>query len=122
MKQLLYVCTFLLSIHYLQAQQALQSPEQYLGYPLGTQFTTHDKILEYIDYLCKQSPSRCKMQNYGATYEGRPLMVAFVSSEANMSRLEEIRTNNLKKAGLLTGQPARHTTSNCLAQLQCAWQ
>jgi hypothetical protein len=29
----------------------------------------------------------------------------YVSSEANMSRLEEIRTSNLKRTGLLAGSP-----------------
>ncbi|MDO1447916.1 M14 family zinc carboxypeptidase [Rhodocytophaga aerolata] len=106
MKKFLQVCFFLVGIPYVQAQQALQTPEQYLGYPIGTQFTTHDKILDYLEYLCKQAPAKCKMQTYGSTYEGRPLVVAFVSTEANISQLEEIRTSNLKRAGVLSGQPA----------------
>jgi hypothetical protein len=105
MKKLFYVCLFLISIHAAPAQPAMQTPQQYLGYPVGTQFTTYDKILGYLDHLCKQAPTRCKMQTYGLTYEGRPLVVAFVSSEANISRLEEIRTSNLQRTGLLSGQP-----------------
>jgi len=83
----------------------LQSPEQFLGYKLGTRFTRHADILRYLDYLLAQAPNRMKLQNYGTTYEGRPLMLATISAPANLNQLEEIRTNNLKRIGLLAGQP-----------------
>lgn len=92
-------------IQAIYAQNNLQTPEQFLGYPLGSQFTTHDKILDYVAYLSREAPNRFKMQQYGSTYEGRPLVTAFISSESNINRLEEIRTNNLKRIGLLAGQP-----------------
>ena len=79
----------------------LQSPEQFLGYKLGEKFTPHWKIVEYFKHVSSQAPSVVKLQNYGNTYEGRPLMVAFVSSAANISNLENIRQNNLRLAALL---------------------
>jgi len=82
----------------------LQSPEQFLGYKLGTRFTRHADLLRYLDYLVAQAPDRMKLQNYGSTYEGRPLMLVTISAPQNLNRLEEIRTNNLKSIGLLAGQ------------------
>ncbi len=86
------------------AQQALQTPAQFLGYELGEQFTTHNRILDYVNYLAKQAPDRIKVEAYGKTYEGRPLVLAYVASKENLPRLEEIRGNNLRTAGLEQGQ------------------
>ena len=82
----------------------LQSPEQFLGYKLGTRFTRHADLLLYLDYLVSQAPNQMKLQSYGTTYEGRPLMLATISTPQNLNHLEEIRTSNLKSIGLLTGQ------------------
>ncbi|QHL87113.1 zinc carboxypeptidase [Nibribacter ruber] len=85
--------------------QTLQTPEQFLGYKLGDQFTYHGRLVDYVTYLAAQNPATMKLQTYGKTYENRPLLLATISSAANMQRLEEIRTNNLKNAGLMAGQP-----------------
>lgn len=106
MRTLVWLCLFFWGTSAVNAQNSLQTPEQFLGYPLGSQFTTHAQILDYVRYLAAQAPTRCKFQPYGTTYEGRPLVVAIISSEANMSRLEDIRTDNLKRTGLLAGQPS----------------
>ncbi|MEJ7913340.1 MAG: M14 family zinc carboxypeptidase, partial [Chitinophagaceae bacterium] len=45
-------------------------------------------------------PSMVKLQQYGQTNEGRPLLLAYVSSAENIINLEAIRTNNLSLAGL----------------------
>ncbi len=79
--------------------QTLQSPESFLGYPIGTKYTSHVKLVEYVKYLGANS-SVIKIQEYGKTYEGRPLLVAFISSAANLSRLEEIRQNNIGLTGI----------------------
>src|SRR5438034_3543441 len=41
-----------------------------------------------------------KLQQYGETNEGRPLMVAFVSTGDNMRNLDNIRNNNLRLANM----------------------
>ncbi|PRY14241.1 zinc carboxypeptidase [Pontibacter ummariensis] len=84
--------------------QNLQTPAQFLGYELGEQFTTQNRILDYVHYLAKQSPNRIKLKEYGQTYEGRPLTLAFVASDENLQRLGQIRENNLRQAGLLKGE------------------
>lgn len=76
----------------------VQSPDAFLGYTLGDHYTPHYKLVDYFQYLGKNSPSTVKLQQYGQTNEGRPLIVAFVSSPENIARLEDIRKNNLRLA------------------------
>ena len=79
--------------------QGIQSPEQFLGYKLGEQFTPHHRIVEYFKYVADNSKN-VKLQQYGTTNEGRPLIAMFIASDENIGRLAEIRHNNLKLAGL----------------------
>ena len=62
-----------------QAQQApsLQSPETFLGYALGEQFTSHHHVMDYVQHVAEQSPN-VTVQQYGTTYEGRQIGRAHV--------------------------------------------
>lgn len=91
--------------------QNLQSPSDFLGYDLGTQFSRHHQVVDYFKHVEAQNPLRVKLERYGMTNERRPLMLAFVTSEENMKNLETIRENNLKNAGILEGS----STSNNIA-------
>ncbi|MCF8453959.1 MAG: zinc carboxypeptidase, partial [Pedobacter sp.] len=82
--------------------QKIQSPSEFLGYRLGDQFTPHYRVVEYYKYLASVSKN-IKLQDYGKTNEGRPLFLAFVGSDSNISRLEEIRKNNLSLTGIKDG-------------------
>lgn len=86
------------------AQNKILSPEEFLGYTLGSRFTSHHKVVDYFNYVVSRS-SQIKIENYGETYENRPLLLAFVSSEENIKNLESIRQNNLKRSGIIAGQP-----------------
>jgi len=101
---LLAACLVLLgTVGAAQAQSgALQSPADFLGYELGSQFTPHHRVMDYVRHVAGQSPN-VELQPYGTTYEGRPLLVAFVSSPENLQQLETIRTNNLRRAGQAEG-------------------
>lgn len=90
---------FLFSI-VLTANSQLKSPEDFLGYKLGARYTPHWKIIDYVNHVATSSPAMVKLQQYGSTNEGRPLMVAFISSAENISNLESIRKNNLGLANL----------------------
>ncbi|MFI5136761.1 MAG: M14 family metallopeptidase [Sphingobacteriales bacterium] len=81
--------------------QELRSPERYLGYKLGEQFTPHYKIVAYFRYIADASKN-VKLVQYGITNEGRPLIAMFIASDENIGKLEEIRQNNLALAGLET--------------------
>jgi hypothetical protein len=80
------------------------SPAAFFGHELGSQFHRHHEVVDYVKAVAEASP-RVQLQPYGSTYEGRPLMLALVSSEANLANLEAIRENNLRAAGLLDGPP-----------------
>lgn len=74
------------------------SPEQFLGYKLGTRYTPHYRLVNYFQQLAEKNPGTVKMVKYGETNEGRPLFIAIISSAKNMSRIEDIRRNNLALA------------------------
>ncbi len=78
--------------------QPLQSPEQFLGYKLGDKYTHHYKIVNYFKSVAQASPDMVKVEQYGETYEGRPLILAFISSRENISKLDNVRMNNLRLA------------------------
>jgi hypothetical protein len=81
----------------------IQSPSDFLGYELGTQWTPHYKVMDYVQYLADQSEMVTAF-DYGTTYEGRELVYMVVSSEDNQKSIDEIRMNNLKRIGLEAGE------------------
>lgn len=87
------------------AQNAPQSPSEFLGYELGTQWTPHHRVADYFRHVAS-STSLATLRSYGETNEGRELLLATLSSPGNMERIEQIRTDNLKRAGLMEGDPA----------------
>ena len=82
------------------------TPESFLGYPLGSRFSFHHRITDYVKTLAEKNPDRVKLIPYGSTYEGRPLLVAVVASFENLARIETIRTDNLKSIGMMPGSPS----------------
>ena len=82
----------------------LKSPAEFLGYELGDYFTAHHKVVAYYEHVAKEN-SNVKTIFYGETYERRPLMTAIISSDLNMSMLEELRVDNLKRSGMIKGKP-----------------
>lgn len=77
--------------------QSPPTPDQFLGYRLGERFTPHYKVLEYFKAVAAVTPNMQWIQ-YGATYEGRPLMMAVVASPENFGKLDAIRRQNLAMA------------------------
>ena len=83
--------------------QSVKTPDEFLGYPLGAAFTEHYKVVSYVQYLSEKAPSVMKLENYGTTNEGKPLMIAIVSSADNINNLKQIKNNNLSLAGYNNG-------------------
>ena len=83
--------------------QALQSPEQFLGYKIGSRYTPHYKIVNYFKAVAQAVPDMVKIEKYGETNEGRELLIAYVTSPSNGKRLEQIRLNNLALTGINKG-------------------
>ena len=80
-----------------------QSPKDFLGYELGDRFTRHHKVVDYFKHIAETN-SNVKLIKYGETYEHRPLHLAFISSPENFAKLEELRLEHLKTAGVIEGQ------------------
>lgn len=85
------------------AAQSIPTPDEYLGYPLGRQFTTYERILDYFQELAAKSPL-VDVRTFGQTYEGRPLVLVTITSAQNRQRLEAIRQNVIS---LSDADPAR---------------
>ncbi|MFY7964769.1 MAG: M14 family metallopeptidase [Chitinophagaceae bacterium] len=83
--------------------QPVKSPDEFLGYQLGASFTEHYKVVNYLQYLSEKLPTVMKLENYGTTNEGKPLMIAIVSSAENINNLKQIKNNNLNLAGFNNG-------------------
>lgn len=81
---------------------AQQSPQEYLGYEIGANFTRHHQVVDYFTHIAKKSPF-VEYKTYGKTYEGRDLTFAVITSEENLQNLETIRKDHLKNAGILQG-------------------
>lgn len=101
-KIFLAIITLAICVSVLKSQ-TIKSPDEFLGYELGSQFTYHYRAVEYFKYVSEASPL-AKYVEYGKTNEGRTLGVCFISSEENLSSLEDLRKNNLIKTGLLIGE------------------
>lgn len=89
--------------------QSVPSPEQFLGYKVGTRFTRHHRIVDYVKTIAGARPDMVKVEKYGETNEGRELMLAFVSTPENMQQLDQIRINNLRMTGLAKDKVAPQT-------------
>lgn len=99
MRHLSLLLLFLTGI--LQAQ--VQSPSEFLGYEIGTQFSRHSDVVRYFEHVAQNS-DLVTYQEYGRTNERRPLTYAVVTSKANHGNLENIRTANLAQAGIGSSQ------------------
>ena len=99
-----FVISFLI---FSASAQDLQSPAQFLGYDIGTKFSRHHQVVDYFEHAEASFPQQIKLEQYGSTNERRPLLLAYISSEENMKKLEEIRKNNLRRTGILEGDVAQ---------------
>src|SRR5712691_8392242 len=93
MMRRLSLCLFaLLFVTSSQAQNAVPTPDEFLGYTLGDRFTPHARILDYFRLLTTRS-NLITMQQFGETYEHRPLILAVITSPKNRAALDTIRAN-----------------------------
>lgn len=95
----------------------LKSPESFLGYKVGTHYTPHHRIVQYFEHLAKEAPLQFKLQQYGETNEGRPLLLATIASSQNMANIEAIRTNNLRLANATRDKAAPNENAPAIVWL-----
>ncbi|WP_299116011.1 M14 family metallopeptidase [uncultured Winogradskyella sp.] len=106
MRKLFFILLITFNVTLVLTAQNIQSPSEFLGYDIGTQFSRHHQVIDYFKAVASAASNRVKLEQYGSTYERRPLYLAYVSSETNLKNLETIRQNNLKNTGLLDGTPS----------------
>ncbi len=94
-------CIFILSILFLNvfSQEKLTSPTEYFKFKPGTDRTLFDyeELISYLQKLETESP-RIKLVNIGESPEGKPIYVAFISSEENIKNLDDLKAINKKLA------------------------
>jgi Zinc carboxypeptidase len=76
----------------LTAQQRLTTPQEAIGHTVGTDYflPTYTQLQRWWEQLARESP-RMRLDTIGRTAEGRPQLMAVISSPANLARLEEYR-------------------------------
>ena len=72
----------------------IPTPASVIGYELGDWHITHDKLLQYM-YRLAESSERISIENRGETFEGRPLILLYISSPKNQQNLQEIRKKHV---------------------------
>jgi len=71
---------------------AVPTPRAVLGYEIGERFTPHHMIMRYADALAASS-RRVRLDTLAYTFEGREVLLAILTSEANQARLEQIKAD-----------------------------
>jgi hypothetical protein len=80
-------------------QAALPSPEQFFGYQMGAdrKLANWDKLLDYYQTLAKTAPN-LRLVELGKSSENRPYIALFISSPANLAKLDRLRQLNARLA------------------------
>jgi len=72
----------------------IPTPAEFLGHEVGEWHASHDKLYYYMIELAKAS-DKALWEEYGRSYENRPLGHLIISAPQNMQNLETIRKKNL---------------------------
>lgn len=82
---------------------SVPSPRDVLGYTVGTpgELTHLDDIHRYFETLASTSP-RVTLTSIGKSHEGRDMLLAIISSEDNLARVDEIKAINRQLADART--------------------
>jgi hypothetical protein len=77
----------------------LPSPEQFFGFQMGAdrKLANWDKLHEYYQSLAKRS-NKMQLVELGKTSEGRPYIALFISSPANLAKLDHYKQINARLA------------------------
>jgi len=78
-------------------------PSSVLGWDVGTWHVRHDQLVRWYEHVAEASP-RVQLETYAHSHEQRPLLLATVSSPANLARLDELREAHVR--AVLSGAEA----------------
>jgi zinc carboxypeptidase len=66
------------------------TPKALLGYEFGEQFTSHQRMMRYVERIAAAS-KRVKVDTVAHSFEGREMLVIAIGSEANIARVAELQ-------------------------------
>src|SRR5215218_2190522 len=91
-RSLILSVAFLLAFCASSAAQGITSPKQQFGFNIGDdyQLATYDQFVEYWRTLDRQS-DRMRVVEIGKTAEGRPQLMAIITSPDNFKRLDRYK-------------------------------
>src|SRR5688500_15403535 len=82
-----------------QSAAAIASPEHFFGFQMGAdrKLANWDKLHQYYQALAKAS-NKMRVVELGKSSEGRPYLAIFISSPANLAKLDHYRQLNARLA------------------------
>lgn len=78
-----------------QTSNQIVSPEKHFGFKPGTDrmLFNYEELIDYLQLLDAASP-KLKMLNIGASPNGKPMYIAFISSAKNIENLDRLKVIN----------------------------
>ncbi len=73
--------------------ESVPRPEAVIGHEIGARHTRPSQVVDYFEAVAEAS-GRVVLESHGRTYEGRPLIHAFVTAPERIGRLDEVRQAN----------------------------
>ena len=70
--------------------QKIPTPKAVIGHDVGEWHITHDKLVQYM-YALAEASDRITIENRGASFEGRPILLLTITSPKNHQQLDNIR-------------------------------
>jgi hypothetical protein len=104
---------------------AVPTLEQVTGHAFGAEISSHQEVEAYLRALAAAAPDRCRLVEYGQSWQGRRLYYLVVARPQQIARLETIRAAMQRLADprglgdaeaerLLDGLPAVGWLANCV--------
>ncbi len=105
-------------VDYLPASKTVPTPKAVLGDVAGApgKLPYAEEVYQYMRMLEKAAPQRVKVFSIGKTEEGREMIAAAISSDANMAKLEENRLRLAKLGDPRTIEMNDATAETLVAQ------
>lgn len=104
MRSFIPAIALLLAIPTAAQQTSVAAPAEVLGYELGERFTDHDAVVRYLQAVAAAAPERTRLEQYGESVEGRPLLQLVIARADHMARLDAILAANAELTRLQTSE------------------
>ncbi|GAB4400157.1 MAG: M14 family metallopeptidase [Microscillaceae bacterium] len=79
----------------LRYDPAIPTPRAVLGFDIGEWHLSHDQLLYYMRVL-DQASDRITLQEYGRTYEQRPLIALTITTPANHNQIDRLQAEHVQ--------------------------